>query len=194
MTLAIIGILADILLVLGAWVYLAFAAPRILQSMTRYRLWKLRDQVTDQILLGDLGESELARDAVESIESGIKFTPHMTLLNVAFLPNPPTKWLEDRANFMKKQSCLHTEDQFRRLTGAIVYFRRIVIEHCTLYSISGWALVFPAIIAVVCKLLWHYFQIGTSRWVKRIYDCILPEDRLVYRYQDDNGMPPILTA
>jgi|GEM_PF-4148276 hypothetical protein len=71
-------LLAGIALALLLWSCVFFAVPNALRALFRHRLWRLRDEVIDKAIAGELEPSEarqFAREVENTIEAATELTP-----------------------------------------------------------------------------------------------------------------------
>jgi len=113
----------------------------------------LRDKVVDGVLTKNLADSAFARDLVSTIESGIRFSRRLTLLNVLILPKPPRQWKESRKKFLQKQAEDLPHPEADTLSRYRAEYQRIILFHCLFCSVSGLALVISALVIALPIIL-----------------------------------------
>lgn len=130
-------------LVVFAW-YCAFKIiPTCLLSIFRYRLWRLRDEIVDEIRHGKYHGTKQPRALARDIECFIEGAPDISPLNIGLLflsswgVHPPADDLFDFSDADRR-------DQ-RRLSKHVNEFQRTLTRHVFLHTPSGWLLIAPAL-------------------------------------------------
>ena len=81
----VVAITASVLI---SWLFLLYFVPRNMLSLFRYRLWRLRDAIRDDIHSGDLPDSKVTHLLVQVVESAIAVAPILTMLRYLIMPKP----------------------------------------------------------------------------------------------------------
>lgn len=144
---AIIGILAASFAV---WVGVVLLVPRNLRSIFRYRLWRLRDEVVDDVLAGRMPHSPLIRSFIGGVEGIIEHASHVTLLRALCIPVSPALVRKHRG-FVFTHFRELSKDERAKYKSYEKSMRSIVMRRLLLGSVSGWAFlvaIFPVAYAV----------------------------------------------
>jgi len=150
-------------LTLFAWFGLIKLIPSCNLSVFRYRLWRLRDSLADDVLDGSFQDSTQPQILVRFLEGVIELAPEMGALKLVVMRwscrHVQTPELFDR----EALEALDPKDRAimeRRLNE----LRQIAVRHVLFGSPSGWMLTFVLVpVAVVASLLEHTFRLLTGR-------------------------------
>ena len=174
-------------MVASAWAAFFVLVPAQMGSLTRYELWKLRDELVDGLLSNNVMDSKWAWEVVASIEAAIRFTPHMSLFNIKFaLPDPPAHWIAEHQEFVGREKRSLPADQAKMIEQVQDRLRLIVARHALRRSLSGWiSLVCLAPVAMFYVALGMLHAGARNTWQSAktaFVDNLVPADRLAYRY------------
>jgi hypothetical protein len=70
------------LLASAAWSGIVYVVPWCKLSQLRYSLWRLRDDIVDDLVDGRLSEHQCVHETVQDIERSLRYSQDFTLLNV----------------------------------------------------------------------------------------------------------------
>jgi hypothetical protein len=172
---------------LFAWFGLIKIIPACNLSMFRYRLWRLRDRLADEVLDGSFRDATHPQTLVCFLEGVIDLAPEIGALKLAAM-----RW-----------SCRHVQvpELFDRQTlealdpddRAIMEqrldeLRQIAVRHVLFGSPSGWLLTFVLVpLAVIASLFEHILRLLKGQ---RDGVSVLQEAR--HRVRDDVEVDPAL--
>lgn len=158
----------------AAWAIVVFFIPSCLCSMFRYRLWRLRDSVKDDVIYGRLPSHEFVNELLGVIESFILIANRVTLIQVFSLPG-------DRTDSARHQKALEewagklNEQQNHLFLAHRTELKTIIVSRLLLGSITGWAflvLLLPGIVLMLVRSLVQRASltatdlvVGVVRWV-----------------------------
>src|SRR5688572_7000539 len=120
-------IVAGCVLLVVLWAALFVYAARVCRSVFRYQLWRLRDEIVDQVFAGVLPHENSAVDVLlRSVEANIQGASEITMARWMIYPSPPEEWLRQREHKIdsglkrltpaEKQEWLRLYSQLRRGT------------------------------------------------------------------------------
>ena len=129
-----VGILA--LAFLG-WVSLFKLVPACSMSLMRYRLWRLRDQLVDEIRQESYDNATAAEILVSRTEAFIEHAPKVSLLNLTLmrLAHRGSPELIDRLTLSMKD--LNTDDH-ARVKAHVDEFENAMLARSMFGTPSGW--------------------------------------------------------
>lgn len=151
-TTIVIALMATIL-VLAGWTIFVFEVPSYTSSMFRYRLWRVRDSIADDVIDGVLSDSKGSQLLISEIENVINQAADVSLFKILLLGKMPS-------NIQKAIESERTES-FRNLPvgeqNKLRAYRKevyeIILKHCLIGCRSGWLFLVPAVpIATVIVL------------------------------------------
>jgi hypothetical protein len=156
--------------------YLFFMViPRSNRSLFRYDLWKLRDDVVDDVLAGRLPDSRLTQEFIASVETTICAAPSLSLVKWILLPTMPKPLAALRRESVQKERARLTPDQLRLFDEYQTKFRDTFTHHMICASASGW-LAFLFVVAVlllvgIVKML-HHGATSPARYARHVLKSI----------------------
>lgn len=179
-----IPLLAIFCLSAAAFFYVAyvvlFAVPKNQASRFRYRLWRLRDDIVDAQISGEIEESPEATQLVEAIEAGIEsardLSPLRFLIVFMFMATSP---------HLREQLKRHGLPKIALMPKNYGHsFGRLLLKHLLFGSVSGWifsivlfGLIMPfALITKRAKSVWSFLE-DTAAGIART----LPSGMIDYR-------------
>jgi hypothetical protein len=152
-TLLLLNVLA---LAITAWAVIFALIPACLRSLTRHRLWQLRDRVVDELLDGSYEDTEKPMQLVEDAELAIAYLERLSMFNflVAKLAasglDLPTKAPLDLSG-------LSPSDR-ERLQVHLSEFQRALSKQVLLRTPSGWIITLALLpLVLVITALRHLF-------------------------------------
>lgn len=92
-----------------AWILVVVALPRYFRSAFRYRLWRLRDDLVDDVLSGNLPDVSSVREMRKRVEVGIRYADDLTLATVLV-----SAWATHASGFTVRQERKIREQEARR--------------------------------------------------------------------------------
>jgi hypothetical protein len=124
---------------LVAWLAIFMVVPSCMQSMFRHRLWRLRDNIVDQIRGDGLAEPGPFRDLVHEVECAIIAAPEVSPFRIGLLRAVSGNFMRDAKVESFDPENVHPSD--RRLAEAYVAeFRAAFFRQLLFGSPSGWIL------------------------------------------------------
>jgi hypothetical protein len=112
--------------------------PAMLRSMFRYRLWRLRDKVVDEILAGDLPGKMYCHRLVHLVEAFIITSREVTIWRWTVGFRPSKDIVRDVAEENERELGELTEEERARALCHYRQLRKIVVKHLVFGSPSGW--------------------------------------------------------
>lgn len=162
-SLIVVAAMVGMLGVAAYWIFVSI--PKIQVSRLRYKLWKLRDEIVDRVLSGELPDSSEVRGAVEGVEETIRCAPTLTPFNFLVMlwalwdtglrSQVKEAWSE-RNRKLPEPEASELEPYQRRLGKAMLF-------HVALGSPSGWASC--AIFAIVMFVTGQILQLRSKAFV-----------------------------
>jgi hypothetical protein len=135
--------------VLVGWLGFFVLAPRMLISMSRYKLWELRDQAIDKRIAGELPRADATMFLIARIEATIVHIDQLTLWRLLFVPQPPKELRESMSSAVKRQLQELTDDQRSMVCQFHQRFDSMFAVHLLTTSPTGWLIGFVAFVIVV---------------------------------------------
>lgn len=132
-----------IAVVLFGWFCLIWVIPNSLLSLFRYRLWRMRDGLYDEIRAGKFHGTKQAYVLVEDMECFIERAKELSPLNIALILLSHRR-LEVPKGEIIDMSGMDARDK-RRLTKHLENFQIAIIKHVFYETPSGWILTLPAL-------------------------------------------------
>jgi len=131
-----------------AWISLAKIVPDCATSQFRYRVWRLRDALVDDIRHDKYHDQERARKFVSLFERAIEHASELSLLNVIFLHiSRPHNERTDPLDLKGLDA-----DDVERLAGYREDFERAVAMKALFGTPSGW--IFVAVLSPIALVGW----------------------------------------
>ena len=87
-------------IVLTLWIAIIFYIPWCIRSGLRYRLWRLRDKIYDDVRTGRIAEINLVVSYIDDVERFIRYSQHYTLVNALITPNPSAEECRQKMRFV----------------------------------------------------------------------------------------------
>jgi hypothetical protein len=144
-----------IAVVLFGWFCLFRIIPNCLVSLFRYRLWRKRDALYDEVRTGKFHGTKQAYELVRDMEAFIEGAAELSPVNIGLLwathRHMPTP---DEVIDMKS---MDARDR-RRLTKHLIAFQKDIAKHVFLETPSGWILTLLASPLIGLALLASAFQ------------------------------------
>lgn len=141
--------------VLWAWFCVFWLVPRNLRGMFRYRLWRLRDELADDIRSEEFERTDEPRRVLRAVECFIASADVLTPFRVGMilaLAWPKRRMLEDGDQPLSLRGL--SPDDKKRLGAYIKRFNTTVSHQIFVGSPSGWFLAIPAwLLAKVLRLI-----------------------------------------
>lgn len=125
--------------------------PRDLRSLYRYKMWKLRDDVFDDIASGRLSDNQVSNELLVGIEMAVQAAPWMTLLNWLSFPKVPDDESHRRIEFLVLAKNAMSSDERELFEKRQKEFHKIFVRHLVCGSLSGWfviAITIPVFFAI----------------------------------------------
>ncbi len=123
-----------------AWIGLFILTPLNLRSLFRYRLWRLRDDIVDDVLAGRLPREPAVTSLITATESLIQNARCVTWTTWLLSPNVPEEYrLAYRAHIETSFNRL-SPDQQARLSEYRKNLEACIVRQMTVGSFSGWLL------------------------------------------------------
>ncbi len=170
---------------LGVWAIFMVFIPSCLCSLFRYRLWRLRDTVKDEILQAQLPDQEVVHEFLSVIESAILLAEKITLIQVLFLPVNERALHQQRRDSNRLIQQLDEGSRSRFLAHR-KEFMGILILRLFIGSVGGWVFLvglLPAIpIMLICRVVQRAsvsitdVLISAIRFIERVWARALRKD------------------
>jgi hypothetical protein len=146
------------------WLGLVFFVPSNLRSLFRYRLWRLRDQMVDQVILGKLPPIPFVENYIRMIEVVIMRTSQITLLHWAWAPTSSSA-VERFESDLREAERILSDDQKRLLEQSRGQFQGIIVHRLLFGSVSGWGFLAVSCPIVTVVLVYKFAKKGlTLSW------------------------------
>lgn len=139
-----------IAVVLFGWFCLFRIIPNCLVSLFRYRIWRKRDALYDEIRAGKFHGTKQAYELVRDMEAFIEGARELSPLNIGLLLLAHRRLpIPDEVIDMKS---MDARDK-RRLGKHLVAFQKEIVKHVFLETPSGWILTLLASPLIALALL-----------------------------------------
>lgn len=163
---AIAFVAAVVLVAVPVWVLFLHVLPSHLCSLFRYKLWRTRDAVVDDVFRGRLPRNDQVGLLLNGIERTIQVSRHFTVFRSRFLPRADSRVLGQIQS--TRQAFLDgIDDECRkRYLAHENAFTTAVGLHAFVGSPSGWfaALIVVALFAAILPLA---ILVGIVKWTLR---------------------------
>jgi hypothetical protein len=148
---------------LAAWLGVFVCAPRMLKSMSRHKLWQLRDEIVDAIIEGRVERSEAIAVLLGRIETAIQHAEKLSLWRLMFIPSPPSEVRGAmRAHFDKAMESVREQDKLA-ICEFYSKFYNLIMGHLSFTSPLGWCLVAIVVCVLPFALLRHGFRYAVAK-------------------------------
>jgi hypothetical protein len=149
----VLATLALIAVALFVWACLFKVIPNCLLSLFRYKLWRQRDELAQDIRRGEFEHRKSAEMVLEEIECFIEGAPQLSPFNIGLL------YLSARGVVVVPEDRLVLRnlptDERARLESTLDAFHRTVAKHVLFGTPSGWLVVLLAMPAVPVVLFFR---------------------------------------
>lgn len=124
--------------ILLSWLGVFLLVPMMLRSISRHRMWEIRDQIADDILHEKIAKSDAAYALLDQIESRIKYAHRLKLWTIWCFPNPPQELTYEFDRRMQEQLKNITDHDREILIEHHWLMAKITFMHVALTSPFGW--------------------------------------------------------
>lgn len=153
------------------WFSVVLLIPGYTESILRYRLWRVRDQVYDDIASGKLPDCRASRNLIDEVETLIRASHHMTLPRILLL------WVacpRQTNNVTQPSHDLYTNEQIEYAKQIHDGAYELCARHAIFGTYSGWfAIPFLVTIGVVMRIFHLYQQ--TKKFGFYMLECLAKE-------------------
>ena len=141
---------------LAVWTIFIVFIPTCLCSMFRYRLWRLRDAVKDDMLYGRLPDRAFIGEFLSMVEAFILVADKFTLIQVILLPSNEEETARRRNALIQSLKELG-EEHLQLFKAYRKEFVEIIVMRLVVGSLTGWVfltLLLPALLLMLaCRLV-----------------------------------------
>jgi hypothetical protein len=172
--------------------------PLNIRSCLRYRIWRLRDRVVDDILKGEMPASKLLLQFVEGLETVCSEAIRFSLFKWLTFPTQPQEEQQRTIQMIEGGMAELTASQKQRFMEYQEEFNRLFFRLLLNASISGW--VCKAIVVIIYCALKVFARLyrGASELVDKFNSCRSAIERWIVRNIRDwpgsshnHGGPPL---
>lgn len=177
----------------AVWALLIFFIPNCMCSMFRYRLWRLRDTVKDDVLRGQLPDSGLTQEFLGGIEAFILVADKVTLIQMLLLPSDAEESQRRRKLFEEAVRLLKDEHQVRFLAYR-EEFKRVLLKRLLFGSLTGWGfltLLLPAILLSLIVALVQRASVSMTDLTGRVFNWIEGATKRFGKGRPSLGLPDV---
>ena len=174
---------------IAVWIIFVVFIPNCLCSLFRYRLWRLRDAVKDDILYGRLPDRPFIREFVSMLESYILVANKLTLVQLLLLPSNKQE-AERRIKELMQSIHELSEEPRKRILAYQEDLKLILVTRLFIGSVTGWiflTFLMPAIIMMFIYRVIQRASVSATDLIVSVVGCIYKAMRkdVDWDWQDD---------
>ncbi len=126
------------LCVLYVWLGITVLVPRMLRSISRHRIWQLRDEIADAVITKKLAHSDAAKELITRIETVIRHADSLSLWTLMFIPKSDEGSREEYSSSIKNIRAKLSREELEQIDAYEKRFSRLVAIHFLTTSVLGW--------------------------------------------------------
>lgn len=155
---------------LFSWVCLFKIIPDCLLSMFRYRLWRQRDELADEIREGAFDHDEAAREILHRIECYIRLAPQLSPLHIGLMRLSLIGVEIKDKSWIPDLSALSEAEQ-KVLLGRLEQLAETIGNHVLLETPTGWATILFGLILLPFALIYERIRDGHGEFGKLVAEA-----------------------